>query len=67
MTMNEPVEAGHNEADNASRIDGIVAQTKADLGSGHVSDLREALRQRFEDASIAVSDEQLDQLTAGVG
>jgi len=67
MTMNEPVEAGHDEADNASRIDGIVAQTKGDLAAGHVSDLRDALRQRFEDASIAVSDEQLDQLTAEVG
>jgi len=62
MTMNEPVEDGSTESTNNARIDGIVEQTRADLGSGHVSDLVEVLRQRLSDAGITVTDEQLHAL-----
>jgi len=66
MTMNEPVEAGHDDSDNRARIEGLVAQTRADASQGHVDNAKDALRQRFVDAGIAVSDEQLDQLAAEI-
>jgi hypothetical protein len=66
MTLNEPVEAGHDDADNQARITGIVEQTKADVAQGHVTDAHDALRQRFADAGIAVTEEQLAQLTTEV-
>jgi hypothetical protein len=63
MTMDEPIEDGSNEAANVDRVEGIVAQTRADAAAGHVSNVTEALRQRFGDAGIAVSAEQLEQLS----
>jgi len=64
--MDEPIEHGSNEAANTDRVEGIVAQTRADVAAGHVTDIEEALRQRFADAGIAVSDEQLQKLVGEV-
>ena len=64
--MDEPIEHGSNEAANIDRVEGIVAQTRADAAAGHVTDIEDALRQRFADAGIAVSDEQLQTLAAEV-
>lgn len=66
MTMDEPIEVGSNEAANIDRVEGIVAQTRADVAAGHVTNIAEALRQRFDDAGIAVSPEQLEQLASEV-
>lgn len=65
--MDEPMQDGSNESANVDRVEGIVAQTRADVAAGHVADIAQALRQRFDDAGIAVSDEQLVQLVAEVG
>jgi len=62
MTMNEPIEDGHNDSTTSARIEGIVEQTRGDLAAGHVSDLVEALRQRFTDAGISVTEAQLHSL-----
>jgi len=64
--MDEPIEVGSNEAANVERVEGIVAQTRADVAAGHVTNVAEALRQRFDDAGIAVSPEQLEQLASEV-
>jgi len=66
MTMDEPIEVGSNEAANVERVDGIVAQTRADVAAGHVTNVAEALRQRFDDAGIAVSADQLERLAAEI-
>jgi hypothetical protein len=66
MTMNEPIEVGSDDAANTERVDGIVAQTRGDVASGHVTNVAEALRQRFDDAGIAVSAEQLEQLASEI-
>lgn len=64
--MDEPVEVGSNEAATVDRVEGIVVQTRADVAAGHVSNVAEALRQRFDDAGIAVSAAQLEQLAAEI-
>lgn len=64
MTMDTPVEDGHDEATEQAKIDGIVAQMKGDLGAGHVDDTEVMLRQRFDDAGITVTDEQVDDILA---
>ncbi|TBN57896.1 hypothetical protein EYE40_11100 [Glaciihabitans arcticus] len=62
MTMNEPVQDGSNESLTSAQIDGIVEQTRGDLAAGHVTDLVEALRQRFTDAGISVTEAQLHSI-----
>jgi len=64
--MDEPMQDGSNESANVDRVEGIVAQTKGDVAAGHVTNVAKALRQRFDDAGIAVSAEQLEQLAAEI-
>ena len=64
MTMNTPVEDGHDEATEAAKINGIVEQMKGDLRAGHVDDTEVMLRQRFVDSGITVTDEQVDEILA---
>jgi hypothetical protein len=48
------------------KIDGIVAQTRGDVGQGNVSDVAEALRQRLEDAGIQVNEGEFEGILARV-
>jgi len=64
MTMNEPIEDGHDDSTNSARIDGVVEQTRADLDQGHVTDFESALRQRFADAGLTVNDDELQRILA---
>lgn len=51
-----------NRATTKERIDGILAQTGADLGDHPVEDIAVALRERFGDAQIEVADEELERM-----
>jgi len=48
------------------RIDGILAQTRVDVGGEDAERVAEVLRQRFADAGIPASDEQLATFAEGV-
>jgi hypothetical protein len=56
-----------NQASTTDQIDGILAQTHADLGSESENRYAEVLRQRFEDASIDLTDEQILDLARRAG
>lgn len=62
--MNQPIEDGHDDATDSARIDGIVEQTKADVGQGHTDDFEGTLRQRLAEAGITVNDEELQRIVA---
>lgn len=52
---------------DGDKTDGIIEQTKADIGQGNVSDVPDALRQRLADAGITVTDTEFDELLARLG
>jgi len=60
-TQDEPV-LQQNQATDQERIDGIVAQTRADLGDESDERYAEVLRQRLEDSGIPMSDEDRQRL-----
>ena len=62
--MNQPIEDGHDDATNSARIDGIVEQTRADVGQGHTDDFEATLRQRFTDAGLTVNDEEIQRIVS---
>jgi hypothetical protein len=51
-------------ASDEDKIDGIIEQTRGDIGQGNVSDVADALRQRLADADITVSDDEFEGLLA---
>lgn len=56
--MSEPV-LDQNPASDGDKIEGILAQTRVDVGSEDTARIAEVLRQRFTDAGIVVTDSQL--------
>ncbi len=48
------------------KVDGIVAQTRADVGDAGAGRVADVLRQRLADAGIETDDEELDRLTERV-
>lgn len=61
-----PVEEGSDDATNEERVDGVLAQMRADITIGHVDDVRSALAQRLADAGIPVDADELDGLVASL-
>lgn len=53
-----------NDAGLAEKIDGIVAQTRADAAGHQNYDVRHVLVERFAQAGIEVEDADLDDLVA---
>ncbi len=51
-------------ASDGDKTDGIIEQTKGDIGQGNVSDIPDALRQRLTDAGITVTDAEFGELLA---
>lgn len=51
-------------ASDGDKTDGIIEQTKGDIGQENVSDIPDALRQRLTDADITVTDAEFDELLA---
>jgi hypothetical protein len=64
--QDEPVEEGHDDATAEDRIAGIVEQTRADIGSGHVADARDTLGQRLHEAEIWVTEDEFEAILARV-
>jgi hypothetical protein len=62
----EPVQEGALEATDDERIAGIVEQVRGDITRGTEGDPVRLLRQRLDDAGVAVSDEQFEELVAEV-
>ncbi|MCR2764543.1 hypothetical protein NQ152_13610 [Microbacterium sp. zg.B48] len=60
-TQDEPVLA-QNQASRQEKIDGLVAQTRVDLGGESDERYSEVLRQRLEDAGIEMTDEDRQRL-----
>ncbi len=58
-----------DEVTDQERIDGILAQTRVDVGGEDAARIAEVLRQRFEDAGVAASADELaafaDRVAAG--
>ncbi|KAA9111518.1 hypothetical protein [Microbacterium rhizomatis] len=48
------------------RIDGILAQTRVDVGDEDAARIAEVLRQRFEDAGIPASADELASFAEGL-
>lgn len=49
-----------------AKIEGILAQTRADVAGEDVDRVAEVLRQRFSDAGMTVSDDDVRELAARV-
>ena len=54
-------------ASDGDKTDGIIEQTKGDIGQGNVSDIPDALRQRLSDAGITVTEKEVDELLVRLG
>lgn len=57
---------GAGEATDDERIAGIVDQVRADILLGTQSDVISLLRQRLDDASVVVTDDQFVRLLARI-
>ena len=60
----QPIEDGHDDADVAEKIAGLLEQTRQDLAQNHVDDVDDVLRQRLADAKIEVTDDEFEKLAA---
>ncbi|GAA1997847.1 hypothetical protein [Microbacterium pumilum] len=55
-----------NNASTDDKVDGIVAQTRVDVGTESVERITEVLRQRLEQSGIDLTDDTVDQLAQRV-
>ena len=62
----EPVQSGYDAATNNEKIQGIIAQTRADIDQGNVTDIADALRQRFADTGLVLTDADFERVLASV-
>lgn len=60
-TQNEPL-LEQNDASTQEQLDGIAAQTRADLGDESQDRYQEVLRQRLADSGIQISDDEVSAL-----
>jgi hypothetical protein len=61
-TQDTPIEHGFDDADDAARADGIVAQCRADLALGTTESPTDMLRLRLDQAGVVVTDAEFDAL-----
>lgn len=66
MTTDDGVQAEPamemNETTTSEKVDGIVAQTRADHAADGPERIAEVLRQRFAEAGIDLSDDEVSRL-----
>lgn len=55
-----------NAASDADKVQGIVAQTRADVPNESAERIAEVLTQRFSDAGMTITDEEIARLAQGV-
>ncbi|KZE88712.1 hypothetical protein [Microbacterium sp. TNHR37B] len=51
-----------NETTEDERLDGVVVQTRADLGGQDAATIEQALRSRLNDAGISMDDDEIAAL-----
>lgn len=59
--QDEPI-MDQNDASTRAKWEGIIAQTRADLGRHSIDDIREALAQPLSDAQLTVPAGELDRV-----
>lgn len=64
--QNQPIEEGHDDATTEAKVAGIVEQMRHDVALGNVSDVGDALRQRFADSRITVDDDRFDEIVTEI-
>lgn len=65
--QNAPIEEGSQESTNEERVQGVVAQVRADLNVGHTHEqVLVMLRERFSQSGIEASDERAEELAAAI-
>ncbi|MET0954322.1 MAG: hypothetical protein ABWY68_00130 [Cryobacterium sp.] len=57
-TQDAPIQAQHDQPDDA-KVAGILVQQEADLAGQDEAKILDALRQRFADAGLTISDDDL--------
>lgn len=62
----EPVEAGHDEATNEAKLEGVIEQVRGDLLLGHVDDARRMVRDRLADAGLGADESDVDAVLSAV-
>ncbi|MBT9607546.1 hypothetical protein [Microbacterium sp.] len=63
--QSEPAMDTH-PTDDAARIDGVVVQTRADVGDAPEERIADVLRQRFADIGLDLGDDRIRALAAEV-
>lgn len=64
--QNQPIEDSHDDATTEAKVAGIVEQMRHDVAQGNVSDVADALRQRFVDSRITVTDDRFDEIVTEI-
>ncbi|RLK52790.1 hypothetical protein [Microbacterium telephonicum] len=64
-TQDEPAQE-QNVATDAERLDGILAQTRADVGGEDTSVVATALRRRLDDVGLDIDAAEIDRLVAEI-
>jgi hypothetical protein len=62
--QNEPIMAGSDDALLTEKVEGIIAQVKADSPGASSAELTVLLRQRLDDAGLEIGDDELGRLAA---
>ena len=55
-----------NDATDLEKVDGIAAQTRADVGTESLERIEEVLRQRLDQSGIDLSDDEVQELARQV-
>ncbi|GLK15802.1 MULTISPECIES: hypothetical protein [Herbiconiux] len=62
--QNEPIMAGADDAALTEKVEGVLAQVKADSPDASSAEIAELLRERLGQAGLEVDDEEIGRLAA---
>ncbi|MFB2555432.1 hypothetical protein [Herbiconiux liangxiaofengii] len=60
--QNEPTMAGSDDASVTQKVEGIIAQVKADSPDASEAELETQLRQRLDDSGLELDDAEISRL-----
>lgn len=66
-TQHEPVEAGHDDANAAEKLEGVIEQVRGDALLGNVDDIRRMVGDRLREAGLGSSENDIDAVVSAVG
>lgn len=61
-----PIEDGSDDASKSEKLAGLVDQMRQDVAAGNVTDVEDALRQRLDDTSIDLDEQEFAALLASI-